>query len=189
VFKNAKASKNDYRHFAIKTVSGPDDYESMREIVYRRYSRLVNEGSPLPQLVVIDGGKGQLSAAVESLQKIGVYGKMAVIGIAKRLEEIYFPEDSVPLYLDKNSESLKLIQQIRDEAHRFGISYHRLKRSKSQITSELDEIKGIGKESKKKLLSHFKSIKRIKEADSNEIIEVLGSSKGNIVIEHFKQKI
>lgn len=188
VFKNAKPSKKDYRHFSIKTVSGPDDYESMREIVYRRYSRLVNEGSPLPQLIVIDGGKGQLGAAVESLQKIGVYGKTAVIGIAKRLEEIYFPGDSVPLYLDKNSESLKLIQQIRDEAHRFGISYHRLKRSKSQITSELDEIKGIGKESKKKLLSHFKSIKRIKEADPNEIIEILGLLKGKIVIEYFNQK-
>jgi excinuclease ABC subunit C len=160
----------------------------MREIVERRYSRALNEGSPLPQLIVIDGGKGQLHAAVDSLQKIGLYGKIAVIGIAKRLEEIYFPEDPIPLYLDKNSETLKLIQQLRDEAHRFGITFHRQKRSKSQLTSEFDNIKGIGTETRKKLLTHFKSIKRLKEADEKEIIEVVGESKGKIIIDHFKKQ-
>ena len=188
VFKKAKPSKKDYRHFNVKTVVGPDDFASMREIVERRYSRALNEGSPLPQLIVIDGGKGQLHAAVDSLQKIGLYGKIAVIGIAKRLEEIYFPEDPIPLYLDKNSETLKLIQQLRDEAHRFGITFHRQKRSKSQLTSEFDNIKGIGTETRKKLLTHFKSIKRLKEADEKEIIEVVGESKGKIVIDHFKNQ-
>lgn len=188
VFKKAKPSKKDYRHFNVKTVVGPDDFASMREIVERRYSRALNEGSPLPQLIVIDGGKGQLHAAVDSLQKIGLYGKIAVIGIAKRLEEIYFPEDPIPLYLDKNSETLKLIQQLRDEAHRFGITFHRQKRSKSQLTSEFDNIKGIGTETRKKLLTHFKSIKRLKEADEKEIIEVVGESKGKIIIDHFKKQ-
>lgn len=186
VFKKAKPAKKDYRHFIIKTVTGPDDYASMQEIIHRRYSRLLKEGSPLPQLIVIDGGKGQLNAAVESLQKIGLYGKIAIIGIAKRLEEIYFPNDPVPLYLDKNSETLKLIQQLRDEAHRFGITFHRNKRSKSQISSELDNIKGIGPQTKKKLLSHFKSIKRIKEASEEEIIDTIGMAKGKIIINHFK---
>lgn len=181
VFKKAKPSKKDYRHFTVKTVVGPDDFASMREIVYRRYSRALNEDTELPQLIVIDGGKGQLHAAVESLQKIGLYGKIAIIGIAKRLEEIYFPEDPIPLYLDKNSETLKLIQHLRDEAHRFGITFHRKKRSKSQLVSELDEIKGIGPETKKKLLSHFKSIKRIKEANDAEIKNIIGNSKGEIV--------
>ncbi len=181
VFKKAKPAKKEYRHFNIKTVVGPDDYASMREIVERRYSRALNEGENIPQLIVIDGGKGQLNAAVESLQKIGLYGKIAVIGIAKRLEEIYFPEDSVPLYLDKNSETLKLIQQLRDEAHRFGITFHRKKRSKSQLVSELDTIKGIGVETKKRLLSHFKSIKRLKEAKEEEIIDVVGKSKSAII--------
>ncbi len=188
VFKKAKPSKKDYRHFNVKTVVGPDDFASMREIVERRYSRALNEGSPLPQLIVIDGGKGQLHAAVDSLQKIGLYGKIAVIGIAKRLEEIYFPEDPIPLYLDKNSETLNLIQQLRDEAHRFGITFHRQKRSKSQLTSEFDNIKVIGTETRKKLLTHFKSIKRLKEADEKEIIEVVGESKGKIVIDHFKNQ-
>lgn len=181
VFKKAKPAKKDYRHFNIKTVVGPDDFASMSEIIHRRYSRVLNEGSPLPQLIVIDGGKGQLNAAVNSLQKIGLYGKIAIIGIAKRLEEIYFPEDSVPLYIDKNSETLKLIQQLRDEAHRFGITFHRQKRSKSQIVSELDKIKGIGTETKKKLLAHFKSIKRIKEANEEKIKNVVGKSKGAII--------
>ena len=188
VFKKAKPSKKDYRHFNIKTVEGPDDYASMSEIVYRRYSRVLNEGQNLPQLIVIDGGKGQLHSAVESLQKIGLYGKVAIIGIAKRLEEIYFPEDPVPLYLDKNSETLKLIQNIRDEAHRFGISFHRNKRSKLQIKSELDQIKGIGPETKKKLLAHFKSLKRIKEASYEEIINQIGKSKGQILIKYLETK-
>src|SRR5690554_5681426 len=188
VFKKAKPSKKDYRHFNIKTVVGPDDYASMAEIIHRRYSRVVNEGESLPQLIVIDGGKGQLHAAAKSLQKIGLYGKIAIIGIAKRLEEIFFPEDSVPIYIDKNSETLKLIQQLRDEAHRFGITHHRNRRSKSQVTSELDQIKGVGKESKKRLLTHFKSVKRIKEANEEEIISVIGKSKAKLIIEHFSDK-
>ncbi|MFA6701946.1 MAG: excinuclease ABC subunit UvrC [Dysgonamonadaceae bacterium] len=187
VFKKAKPSKKDYRHFNIKTVEGPDDYASMREIIFRRYSRALNEGQNLPQLIVIDGGKGQLNAAVESLQKIDLYGKIAIIGIAKRLEEIYFPNDPVPLYLDKNSETLKLIQQLRDEAHRFGITFHRNKRSKSQTKSELDQIKGIGPQTKKTLLSHFKSVKRIKEAAPEKIIEQIGKSKGQLLIDYFKE--
>lgn len=188
VFKKAKPSKKDYRHFNIKTVVGPDDYASMAEIIHRRYSRVVNEGESLPQLIVIDGGKGQLHAAAKSLQKIGLYGKIAIIGIAKRLEEIFFPEDSVPIYIDKNSETLKLIQQLRDEAHCFGITHHRNRRSKSQVTSELDQIKGVGKESKKRLLTHFKSVKRIKEASEEEIISVIGKSKAKLIIEHFSDK-
>ena len=187
VFKKAKPSKKDYRHFNIKSVVGPDDYASMREVVERRYSRMLNEGASLPQLIVIDGGKGQLHAAAESLQKIGLYGKIAIIGIAKRLEEIYFPEDSVPLYIDKNSETLKLIQQIRDEAHRFGLTFHRKKRSKAQITSELDKVKGIGKITKNKLLNHFKSIRRLKGANEEEIIKVIGASKGKIIIDWIKE--
>lgn len=187
VFKKAKPSKKDYRHFNIKTVEGPDDYASMREIIFRRYSRALNEDQNLPQLIVIDGGKGQLNAAANSLQKIGLYGKIAIIGIAKRLEEIYFPNDSVPLYLDKNSETLKLIQQLRDEAHRFGITFHRKKRSKAQTKSELDQIKGIGPQTKKILLAHFKSVKRIKEATPEEIIEQIGKSKGQMLIDYFKE--
>ncbi len=181
VFKKAKPAKKEYRHFNVKSVTGPDDYASMREIVERRYSRLLNEGANLPQLIVIDGGKGQLHAAVEALQKIGLYGKIAVIGIAKRLEEIYYPGDSVPLYIDKNSETLKLIQQLRDEAHRFGITFHRQKRSKSQITSQLDEVKGIGKETKRKLLTRFKSIKRIREATDEEMVELVGHNKTKLI--------
>ena len=187
VFKKGKPSKKEYRHYNIKSVTGPDDYASMREIVERRYARLLNEGSPLPQLIVIDGGKGQLHAAVESLQKIGLYGKIAVIGIAKRLEEIYYPGDSVPLYIDKNAETLKLIQQLRDEAHRFGITFHRQKRSKSQLVSELDGVKGIGPETKKKLLTHFKSIKRIKEANEDEIVALIGKNKGSLIMRWIKE--
>ncbi len=187
VFKKAKPSKRDYRHFNIKSVTGPDDYASMREIVERRYARQLNEGSPLPQLIVIDGGKGQLHAAVESLQKIGLYGKIAVIGIAKRLEEIYYPGDSVPLYIDKNSETLKLIQHLRDEAHRFGITFHRQKRSKSQLVSELDGVKGIGPETKKKLLTHFKSIKRLKEASEEEIAVIAGKNKADMLMNWIKE--
>ena len=181
VFKKAKPSKKDYRHFNIKSVVGADDYASMREVVERRYSRLLNEGQKLPQLIVIDGGKGQLHAAADSLRKIGLYGKIGVIGIAERLEEIYFPEDPIPLYIDKNSETLKLIQQLRDEAHRFGLSHHRKKRSKAQVSSELDLIKGIGSATKKKLLTHFKSIKRLKQADFSEIVKLIGESRAKII--------
>lgn len=183
VFKKAKPSKKDYRHFNIKTVVGANDFASMAEVIERRYSRLLNEGEKLPQLIVIDGGKGQLHSAADSLRKIGLYGKIGLIGIAKRLEEIYFPEDSVPLYIDKNSETLKLIQQLRDEAHRFGLSHHRKKRSKEQIKSELDSIKGIGSITKKKLLATFKSIKRLKEADHAEIEKTVGKSKAKIIID------
>ncbi|HUI32957.1 MAG TPA: excinuclease ABC subunit UvrC [Dysgonamonadaceae bacterium] len=188
VFKRGKPAKKDYRHFTIKTVVGPNDYASMQEVIHRRYSRIVNEGGDLPQLIVVDGGKGQLHAAVDILKEMDLHNKIAIIGIAERLEEIYFPDDSIPLYLDKNSETLKLIQNLRDEAHRFGLAFHRNKRSKSQIASVLDEIKGIGPVSKKKLLSHFKSIKRIKEADVEEIKKVLGESKGELVYEWLNKK-
>lgn len=174
VFKKGKPSKKEYRHYNIKSVSGPDDYASMREVVERRYARLLKEGSSLPQLIVIDGGKGQLHAALEALEKVGLNGKIAMIGIAERLEEIYYPNDPVPLYIDKNSETLKLIQQLRDEAHRFGLSFHRRQRSNRQLVSELDGVKGIGPSTKNKLLKHFKSIKRLKELDQEEIVSVIG---------------
>lgn len=186
VFKMAKPSKKDYRHFIVKTVEGPDDFSTMKEIIYRRYSRLLNEDSPLPQLIVIDGGKGQLNAACESLKQLELYGKIAIIGIAKRLEEIYYPEDSLPLYLDKNSETLRVIQHLRDEAHRFGITFHRNRRSKSQINSELDNIKGIGEETKKALLQKFKSIKRIKDAQLSDIENIIGKHKAKLVNTYFK---
>lgn len=181
VFKDAKPSKRDYRHFNIKTVVGPDDFASMREVLTRRYSRLMEEGQELPQLIVVDGGKGQLSAAVEALEGIGLRGKISVVGIAKRLEEIYFPGDSVPLYIDKNSESLRVVQHLRDEAHRFGITHHRNQRSKSAITSELDDIKGIGEKTRTALLSHFRSVKRIREASEEEIAAVVGPAKAKLI--------
>lgn len=177
VFKMAKPSKKDYRHFDIKTVIGPDDFASMREIIYRRYHRLLEEGVSLPQLIVVDGGKGQLSAAVSSLDELGLRGKIAIVGIAKRLEEIYFPGDSTPLYIDKNSESLRLIQHLRDEAHRFGITHHRNKRSKSQVVSVLDGIKGVGAQTRDALFRQFKSLKRIREASVDELALVVGISK------------
>ena len=178
VFKNGKASKKDYRHFKIKTVVGADDFASMEEVVFRRYKRLKEEGGSLPQLIVIDGGKGQLSSAVKSLNLLGMRGKIAIIGIAKRLEEIYFPEDPIPLYLDKKSETLKIIQQLRNEAHRFGITLHRNLRSKGSLNSQLDEIKGIGPKTKELLLREFKSLKRVKAASQKELINALGKVKG-----------
>ena len=178
VFKNGKASKKDYRHFKIKTVVGADDFASMEEVVFRRYKRLKSEGGSLPQLIVIDGGKGQLSSAVKSLDLLGLRGKIAIIGIAKRLEEIYFPEDPIPLYLDKKSETLKIIQQLRNEAHRFGITLHRNLRSKGSLNSQLDEIKGIGPKTKELLLREFKSLKRVKAASQKELIDALGKAKG-----------
>lgn len=181
VFKNAKPSKKDYRHFNIKTVVGPDDFASMKEVLTRRYARLLAEGESLPNLVVVDGGKGQLSAAVEAFDAIGIRGKVALIGIAKRLEEIYFPGDSIPLYIDNNSESLKVIQHLRDEAHRFGITHHRNRRSKSANVSVLDEIKGVGPVTRETLLRHFKSVKRLREATLAEISDVIGNSKAQIV--------
>lgn len=182
VFKKAKPSKNDYRHFNIKTVVGPDDYASMTEIVYRRYKRLLDEGQPLPQLIIIDGGKGQLHAAVTPLRELGLTRQITIVGIAKRLEEIYFPDDPYPLCLDKNSESLRLIQQLRDEAHRFGITHHRNRRSKSQTVSFLDGIKGIGEKSRELLLKHFKSLKRIQNASQQEIAGVVGESKAELIL-------
>jgi excinuclease ABC subunit C len=184
VFKMAKPAKKEYRHFNIKTVEGPDDFQSMYETVSRRYQRLLDESQPLPQLIVIDGGKGQLHAATDALKDINLYGKISIIGIAKRLEEIYFPEDPIPLYLDKNSESLKLIQQLRDEAHRFGITFHRNKRSKQQVVSELDSIKGIGVVMKERLLKKYKSVKRIKEAPAEEIAELIGEKKAAFLKSH-----
>lgn len=174
VFRNAKPSKRDYRHFNIKTVEGPDDFASMKEVLTRRYTRLMEEGQGLPQLIVVDGGKGQLSAAVEALEAMGLRGTIAVVGIAKRLEEIYFPGDSVPLYIDKNSESLRVVQHLRDEAHRFGITHHRNRRSKGQVASELDSIKGVGEKTRTALLRRFKSVKRIREASVEEIAAVTG---------------
>ena len=188
VFKMGKPSKKDYRHFNVKTVVGPDDFSTMREVVYRRYHRLIEEGSPIPQLIVIDGGKGQLSAACESLKELGIYGKVAIVGIAKRLEEIYYPEDAIPLYLDKNSESLKIIQHLRDEAHRFGITFHRNQRSKGQVKSELDNIKGIGEETKRLLLKEFKSVKRIKSASNEEIEKVVGKHKATLIGKYFTEE-
>jgi len=188
VFKDAKPSKKDYRHFNIKTVVGPDDFASMEEIIYRRYKRVLDEKTDLPQLIVIDGGKGQLSSALESLEKLGLRGKIGIIGIAKKLEEIYFPNDSIPMYLDKRSETLKIIQQIRDEAHRFGITHHRSKRDKGTLKTELTEIPGISEISAKKLLSHFKSVTKVKEAKEEELIEVIGKSKGKLVFDFYKNK-
>lgn len=181
VFRDGKPAKNDYRHFNIKTVVGPDDFASMKEVLTRRYTRLMNEGKELPQLIVVDGGKGQLSAAVEALDAMGLRGVIAVAGIAKRLEEIYFPGDSVPLYIDKNSETLRVVQHMRDEAHRFGITHHRNRRSKTQTVSALDSIKGIGEKTRTALLTKFRSLKRVGEADLDELAAIVGPAKASIV--------
>lgn len=181
VFKNARPSKRDYRHFIVKTVEGPNDFATMQEVITRRYTRMLDEEQELPQLIIVDGGKGQLSAAVEVLDRLGLRGKIAIIGIAERLEEIYFPGDSVPLYINKNSESLRVIQHLRDEAHRFGITHHRKRRAKSQTRSELDAIKGIGGKTKTALLTHFKSVKRIREATLDQIAAIIGPAKAQLV--------
>jgi excinuclease ABC subunit C len=186
VFKDGKPSKKDYRHFNIKTVEGPNDFASMEEVVYRRYKRLLDENQPLPQLIIIDGGKGQLSSALKSLEALNLRGKIAILGIAKRLEELFYPGDSIPLYLDKKSETLKVIQQLRNEAHRFGITHHRDKRSKSAIQTTLETIPGIGEKTMETLLKHFKSVKRIKEATEKEISEVIGVSKAKKISEFYK---
>jgi len=185
VFKNGKPVKKEYRLYNIKTVTGADDYASMEEVVFRRYKRLLNEDEPLPQLIVIDGGKGQLSSALKSLEVLGLRGKIAIIGIAKRLEEIYFPEDPIPLYLDKKTESLKIIQQLRNEAHRFGISFHRNKRSKAAINTELEEIEGIGEKTARDLLKYFKSVKRVKEASLEDLSRKVGMSRARKIFENF----
>ena len=186
VFKDGKPSKKDYRHFNIKTVEGPDDFASMEEVVYRRYKRLLDEKEPLPQLIIIDGGKGQLSSALKSIDALGLRGKIAIVGIAKRLEELFYPEDSIPLYLDKKSETLKIIQFLRNEAHRFGISHHRDKRSKSALTNSLESIPGIGEKTMITLLKHFKSVKRLQLASEKDISEVVGLSKAKKITEFYK---
>ncbi len=183
VFRNGKPSRRDYRHFNIKTVVGADDFASMKEVLHRRYTRLMAEGEELPQLVVVDGGKGQLNAAVEAFDEMGLRHKVALVGIAKRLEEIYFPGDSIPLYIDKKSESLRVVQALRDEAHRFGITHHRNRRSKSQLNSALDDIKGVGPATSRALLRHFKSLRRVSEAAIDELAAVIGPAKARLVSE------
>jgi excinuclease ABC subunit C len=186
VFKDGKPSKKDYRHFNIKTVVGPDDFASMEEVVFRRYKRMLDENQPLPQLIIIDGGKGQLSSALKSIDALGLRGKIAIIGIAKRLEELFYPGDSVPLYLDKKSETLKVIQQLRNEAHRFGITFHRDKRSKSALNSSIESIPGIGEKTMLSLIQHFKSVKRLKLATEKEISELVGVSKAKKITDFYK---
>ena len=185
VFRNAKPSKADYRIFHPKTVEGPNDFDTMKEVVFRRYRRMLDEGETLPQLIIIDGGKGQLSAAIESLVKLELYGKIGIIGIAKRLEEIYFPGDSLPIYLDKRSESLKLIQRLRDEAHRFGITKHRDRRSKDAIRSELTDIKGVGMHTTQALIHHFKTVQAVKEASLEDLQKVVNNRMAELVFRHF----
>ncbi|MFH1004654.1 MAG: excinuclease ABC subunit UvrC [Bacteroidota bacterium] len=186
VFKNIKPSKKDYRLFNIKTVEGPDDFASMEEVIFRRYKRLIDEKQPLPQLIVIDGGKGQVSSAMKSLEKLNSTGKIAVIGIAKKLEEIYYPGDSLPLYLNKKSETLRIIQQIRNEAHRFGLKHHRGRRHRETIFSELTQIKGISNKTAEKLLHEFKSVKRIKKTSEEKLIKIIGKDKTKLLVEYFK---
>lgn len=185
VFKDGKPSKADYRIFHPKTVEGANDYATMEEVIYRRYKRLLDEGDALPQLILIDGGKGQLSSAVKSLRLLGLYGKITIVGIAKRLEEIFFPEDPIPLYLDKKSETLKILQRVRDEAHRFGVKHHRTRRTNSTIKSELEEIPGVGEKTIELLLSKLKSVKRIKESNLETLEEILGKSKAKVIWEFF----
>ncbi len=187
VFINAKPAKKEYRHFNVKTVEGPDDFATMEEIIFRRYKRVQEENLEMPNLIVIDGGKGQLSAAINSLNKLKLMGKVAIIGIAKRLEEIYYPGDSIPMYLDKRSETLRILQQIRDEAHRFGITHHRKKRSKQTIATELNQIKGISDKTAQKLLAELKSVKRIKESSLEEIEKIAGKAKAKLVYEYFQK--
>jgi len=188
VFKDGKPSKKDYRHFNIRTVEGPNDFASMEEVVFRRYRRLLEENEPLPQLIIIDGGKGQLSSALKSLEQLGLRGKITILGIAKRLEEIYYPGDSVPLYLDKKSETLKIIQQLRNEAHRFGITHHRDKRSKSALQTSVETIPGIGEKTMVTLLKHFKSVKRLVAAAEEEVAKVIGPSKARKITEFYQDK-
>jgi len=188
VFKDGKPSKKDYRHFNIKTVEGPNDFASMEEVVYRRYKRLLDENEPLPQLIIIDGGKGQLSSALKSIDDLGLRGKIAIIGIAKRLEELFYPGDSIPLYLDKKSETLKVIQMLRNEAHRFGITFHRDKRSKAALNSSIEGIPGIGEKTMIVLMKHFKSVKRLKLATEKEISEVVGISKAKKITDFYNAK-
>lgn len=185
-FKNGKPSKKDYRHFNVQTVVGPDDFATMKEAITRRYKRVLEEKQPLPQLLIVDGGKGQLSSAVEALKEMGIYNQLPVIGIAKRLEEIYYPDDPLPLHIDKKSETLRIIQQMRDEAHRFGITHHRNRRDKGTLVTELTSIKGIGEETAKQLLTFFKSVKKIKEASPESIESLIGKAKAKLISDYFK---
>jgi excinuclease ABC subunit C len=189
VFRDGKPSKKDYRHFNVKTVEGPNDFATMEEAVHRRYRRMLDEGAELPQLIIIDGGKGQLSSAIKSLKLLGIDKQVTVIGIAKRLEELYYPGDQYPLYLDKKSETLKIIQQLRDEAHRFGITFHRKKRDKGTLATELELIEGIGKTSAEKLLKYFKSVKKIREATGEELQEVVNTKQANAILDYFGKKV
>lgn len=188
VFKNGKPSKEDYRIFHPKSVEGPNDFATMEEVIYRRYKRILDEGASLPQLILIDGGKGQLSSAIKSLKILGLYGKISIISIAERLEEIFFPNDPIPLYLDKKSETLKILQRVRDEAHRFGVKHHRTRRKNSALKSELEEIPGVGKKTIELLLSKLKSVKRVREASLETLEEILGKSKGKIVWGYFHER-
>ena len=187
VFRNGKPSKKEYRHYNIKTVEGPDDFASMEEVIFRRYKRMLDEAQPLPDLIVIDGGKGQLSSAISSLEKLELNGKIPIIGIAKKLEEIYYPGDSAPLYIDKKSETLRIIQHLRDEVHRFGITHHRNRRSKGVVKTELSEIKGIGEATAQTLLVHFKSVIKIREAAIETLTEIIGKAKAKVVFDYFKK--
>ena len=187
VFKDTKPSKKDYRHFNVKTVEGPDDFATMEEAVFRRYRRMLDENETLPQLIIIDGGKGQLSSAIKSLKKLGIEKEVTIIGIAKRLEELYYPGDQYPMYLDKKSETLKIIQQLRDEAHRFGITFHRKIRNKATLGTELERVPGIGRTTAEKLLRHFKSVKKIRESTEIELLEVLNKSQVVSLLNYFKQ--
>jgi excinuclease ABC subunit C len=188
VMKNGKPSKKDYRHFNIKTVEGPDDFASMEEVIYRRYKRMLDEKITLPQLIVIDGGKGQLSSALSSLKKLSLENKIEIISIAKKLEEIFRPGDSIPLYIDKKSETLRMIQRLRDEAHRFGIEHHRSRRTKGVVKTELSEIKGIGEKISEKLLNKFRSVHKIREATVDDLREIVGEKKAEIVFRHFHKQ-
>jgi excinuclease ABC subunit C len=187
-FINGKPAKKEYRHYNIKTVTGANDFASMEEVVTRRYKRLLEEEKALPQLIIIDGGKGQLHSACDALKQLGLYGKIAIIGIAKRLEEIYYPEDQLPLFLEKRSPSLKLIQQIRDETHRFAITFHRQKRSSKSLKSEMDQIPGIGPKTFQKLMAHFKTISRIKNSSAEELQTIVGEPKTRIIKDFFEKK-
>jgi len=187
VFKNARPSKKDYRHFNVKTVEGPNDFATMEEAVFRRYRRMLDEGTELPQLIIIDGGKGQLSSALKSLKLLGIDKQVTVIGIAKRLEELFYPGDQYPMYLDKKSETLKIIQQLRDEAHRFGITFHRKKRDKATLATELELIPGIGKTTADKLLKYFRSVRKVKEATEDELQEVINLKQARAIRAYFSE--
>ena len=185
VFRDGKPSKKDYRHFIVRTVEGPDDFATMKEVVYRRYRRLLDEDQPLPDLVIVDGGKGQLSAAYEIFVSLGIAQRVTLIGIAKRLEELFYPDDPLPLYLDKRSITLRIIQQLRDEAHRFGITHHRLRRSKSALVSSLDGIKGVGPKSREALLAHFGSVEKIRQASPEQLATVVGPARARTIRDFF----